>query len=121
MFKVISKIMVLRLKGFMGNWITPNQSAFVGGHLIQDNLLIAQKVFHDLKGRGKHSKESVAIKLDMSKAYDGVERNFLKQALLAYGFNPMWVNLIMKLVTSVSYKFKVNGYLSQTIIPQRGL
>lgn len=121
MFKVISKIMVLRLKGFMGNWITPNQSAFVGGHLIQDNLLIAHKVFHDLKGRGKHSKESVAIKLDMSKAYDRVERNFLKQALLAYGFNPMWVNLIMKLVTSVSYKFKVNGYLSQTIIPQRGL
>lgn len=120
-FKVISKIIVLRLKNFMGGWITPNQSAFVGGHLIQDNLLIAHEVFHDLKGKSRNSRNNIAVKLDMSKAYDRVEWDFLKQALISYGFDVGWVDLVMKLVTSVSYKYKVNGYLSQVLIPQRGL
>lgn len=41
LYKILSKIMVLRLKSFMGDLITPHQSAFVGGRLIQDNLAIA--------------------------------------------------------------------------------
>lgn len=120
-FKVISKIMVLRMREFMGDLITPNQSAFVGGRMIQDNLLVAHEIFHDLKGRGIMSKMNVAIKVDMSKAYDRVELGFLHKVLIAYGFHPEWVNLIMTLVSSVTYKYKVNGFLSQVLIPQRGL
>lgn len=41
-YKILSKLVVLRLKGMMGGLISPNQSAFVGGRLIQDNLVIAQ-------------------------------------------------------------------------------
>lgn len=74
-----------------------------------------------MKRRGRSSKENVAIKLDMSKAYDRVDWTFLKQALLAYGFMPSWVDLIMQLVTSVSYRYKVNGHLSSTLVPHRGL
>lgn len=62
----------------------------------------------------------MAIKLDMSKAYDRVEWGFLKQALVTYGFIPSWVDLIMKLDSSVSYKYKVNGFLSPTLMPHRG-
>lgn len=54
----------------MDKLITQNQSAFIGGRLIQDNLVIAHEVFHSLKRRDKRGKENVAIKLDMSKAYD---------------------------------------------------
>lgn len=120
-FKVISKIMVFRLKDLMGLLITPNQSTFVGGRMIQDNLLVAHEIFHDLKGRGANSKTNVAIKLDMSKAYDRVEWSFLQKVLIAYGFNSGWVDLIMTLVSSVTYKYKVNGFLSQVLIPQKGL
>jgi hypothetical protein len=37
------------------------------------------------------------------------------------GFNPNWVQLIMKCVTTVKYQIRVNGELSNEIIPERGL
>lgn len=105
----------------MGDIISPNQSAFVGGRLIQDNLIVAHEVFHSLKRRDSRGRENVAIKLDMSKAYDRLEWGFIRQCLLSYGFNSVWVDMIMKLVTSVSYKYKVNGFVSSTLIPKKGL
>lgn len=87
LYKILSKIMVLRLKGSMEELISQNQSAFVGGRLIQDNLAIAHEIFHALKRKNRRGRDSVALKVDMSKAYDRVEWEFLKNVLLAYGFD----------------------------------
>lgn len=54
-----------------------------------------------------------AIRLDMSKAYDRVEWNFLKDMMIRLGFAPVWVELIMKCVQFVKYRVKINGSLSQ--------
>lgn len=77
-YKVISKLVVLRLESFLGKIIIENQSAFVGGRLIQDNLVVAQEVFHALKRKNSGGKENLAIKLDMNKAYDRLEWHFLE-------------------------------------------
>lgn len=45
-YNVISKVMVSRLKPILASLISPQQSAFVGGRLIQDNLVVAQEAFH---------------------------------------------------------------------------
>lgn len=63
----------------------------------------------------------MAIKLDMNKAYDRLEWGFVKEVLLCFGFAPTWVTMIMKLVTSVTYSYKVNGFSSATLSPNRGL
>jgi hypothetical protein len=57
----------------------------------------------------------------MSKAYDRVEWRFLEDMMGRLGFNPNWVQLIMKCVTTVKYQIRVNGELSNEIIPERGL
>ena len=63
----------------------------------------------------------MAMKLEMSKAYDRVEWHFLKQILLKLGFQESWVALIMEYVTIVSYSILVNGEPKGLIKPSRGL
>lgn len=120
-YKIISKIIVKRIKPLLTNLISPQQSAFVGGRLIQDNLVVAQEAFHFLKKNSRAKSNGFAIKLDMNKAYDRVDWSFLRVILLAYGFCLPWVNLIMSLVSPVRYQFQVNGHRSKTVTPSRGL
>ena len=51
----------------------------------------------------------MAIKLNISKAYDQVECKFLRKIMLKMGFSGRWVNLAMQGVSSTSYSVLING------------
>jgi hypothetical protein len=51
--------------------IANSQSAFVPGHLITDNVLVVFEVMHSMSQKRKGRRGQMAIKLDMSKAYEG--------------------------------------------------
>jgi len=59
--------------------ISEGQSAFIPGHLITDNILVAYELFHYMHGLGGFG---MALKLDMSKAFDKVEWLFLENIML---------------------------------------
>ncbi|KAI5334235.1 hypothetical protein L3X38_024368 [Prunus dulcis] len=51
----------------------------------------------------------MVLKLDMSKAYDKVEWNFLECMMKKLGFNNGWVDLIMDCISTISFSMKVRG------------
>ncbi|KAL0300009.1 UNVERIFIED_CONTAM: hypothetical protein Scaly_3063100 [Sesamum calycinum] len=73
--KILSKLLYKKLSLSLLNLISPSQSGFITGRLISDNILMAQEMIHHLDLRYKNS--NLVIKLDMSKAYDRVDWNFL--------------------------------------------
>ena len=76
-FKIISKVLENRLKQVLPQIISPTQSAFVLGCLITDNVLVAYETLHTMHSKKKGKKGTLALKLDISKAYDWVEWQFL--------------------------------------------
>lgn len=74
-----------------------------------------------MKNRRREGQGDVALKIDISKAYDRVDWSYLKRILLKFGFSPQWVKWIMMCVVSVTYSVRVNEDLIGPITPQRGL
>ncbi|XP_010480729.1 PREDICTED: uncharacterized protein LOC104759515 [Camelina sativa] len=112
---------LLRLRSFLPTLISETQSAFVEGRLITDNILIAQEMFHGLRTNPSCKGKFMAIKTDMSKAYDRVEWSFIEHLLRKFGFCEKWISWVMWCVTSVQYKVLINGQPHGAILPSRGL
>ena len=63
----------------------------------------------------------MAIKLDISKAYDQVEWEFLRWIMLKLGIDARWVCLAMETVITASYSVLINGEPKGFITPSRGI
>jgi hypothetical protein len=120
-YKLISKVLANRLKMILGELISPNQSAFVPGRFISYNTILAYEMSHYMRRKRKGKDVYMALKLDMSKACDRVEWPFLEGMMRKMGFNEEYIQLIMKCVSTVSYRFRVNGDLTDVVKPGRGL
>lgn len=120
-FKIITKTIANRLKKILSNIISPQQSAFLPERLISDNTIMAYEFFHCLKNYRNKKNNVVGIKLDMEKAYDRVEWNFLEDTLKTMGFPSRLVNTIMLCVRSVTFSILINGNPSACFKPKRGI
>lgn len=72
-YKIGVKILANRLKTILSSFISPNQSAFILGRLIIDNIIIDYEIFHSIINKCKGNNKFMALKLDMSKTYDQIE------------------------------------------------
>ena len=107
-YKLVKKAISNRLKGILSSIISESQAAFTPGRLITNNILIAFEIFHAMKG-DTSARGTMAIKLDMAKAYNRVEWPFLSNIMIRMGLRAAWVELVMKCVKSTSFSFLING------------
>ncbi|GJZ33098.1 RNA-directed DNA polymerase, eukaryota, reverse transcriptase zinc-binding domain protein [Tanacetum coccineum] len=119
LYKCISKILTSRIKDVLGKLVGENQSAFIEGRQITDNILLSQELF---KGYNRKQKiKIVAFKIDLQKAYDTISWDFLREILVMFGFPKAMVNWIMTCITSAKFYANVNGERVGCFKGERGL
>ncbi|XP_024043083.1 uncharacterized protein LOC112099827 [Citrus clementina] len=120
-YRIVAKAIANRLKSILNHIISPNQSAFIPNRLIMDNVIIGYKCLHKIRHSKGHRNGLVALKLDISKAYDRVEWDFLEQTMSNLGFSAKWISLIMSCITTACFSVLINGNPVGLIKPKKGL
>ena len=121
LYKIISKTIENRLKKLLPKLVSKSQSAFMSNRLISDNILVAFETLHHIKNKRKGKSGFMALKLDMSKAYDRVEWLFLEKLMEKLGFGSRWISLISSCMHTVSFSVLINGEPHGHFTPNRGL
>lgn len=100
--KVISKVLADRMALILPCIISPEQSGFVKGRNITENILLAQEMLQriDSKVRGSN----VMLKLDMAKAYDRMSWLFLLHTLRKFGFDERFLTAGILLLLMVNLR-----------------
>ena len=70
------------------------------GHQISDGIILVHEILHSIKLK---KISGMLVKLDIAKAYDKLNWQFIKKMLVAFGFSMAWVNWIMNLISSVFF------------------
>ena len=75
-YKIVTKILVARIRPFLDKLVSPLQSAFVLGRRSVDNAIVVQEIIHTISNK-KGRVGYMAIKVDLEKAYDKIEWSFI--------------------------------------------
>lgn len=105
--KIFSKILNARLALVLPKIISMNQSGFIRGREISENIMLAQEIINDFDKEQKC--ENLVMKLDMAKAYDRVAWPFLCQVMRILGFSETWILMVLCHISCNWYSIIVNG------------
>ncbi|KAL0329413.1 UNVERIFIED_CONTAM: Retrovirus-related Pol polyprotein from type-1 retrotransposable element R2 [Sesamum radiatum] len=118
-YKIISKIIVKRMQRVLHLLIDYSQNAFIPGRNISDNILLAQEL---LAGYNEAKlPPRCTIKIDLQKAYDSMEWDFLIEVLKLYKFPARFIGWIEQCVTTASFSVSLNGSIYGFFPGKRGL
>lgn len=115
-YKIISKVLVNRIRPLLSPLINPAQSSFVLGRQISDNIIIVQEAFNKFSNY-KSKKRYMAWKVDLSKAYDHLNWKFISDVLKEIGVGNRILGL-QQCISTVNYNPIINGEMYGNIIPK---
>ncbi|RVX19039.1 Transposon TX1 uncharacterized 149 kDa protein [Vitis vinifera] len=118
LYKLLAKVLANRLKKVVGKVVSSAQNAFVEGRQILDAALIANEAIDSLL---KRNESGVLCKLDLEKAYDHINWNFLLFVLQNMGFGEKWIGWISWCISIATFSVLINGTPEGYFNSSRGL
>lgn len=119
-YKIISKILSIRMRPFIGRCVSNAQTAFVPGREISENIVLLREILHSFQQKG-YNKKDFCLKVDLAKAFDKMEWSYVREVLVAYGFPAMFTQWVMSCVQSAEYTLVFNGGGGGFLKPNCGL
>jgi hypothetical protein len=117
-YKLITKIIANRIKPILSRSLLGEQLGFLKGRHILDAIGTAHECLHSIKAK---KTKALILKLDLRKAFDCIDWDYLRLILTQSGFSPPFINWIMSGVTSANFSVLVNGEPSPFFRSGRGL
>lgn len=119
-YKLLTKVLVHRLRPILNNIIGPYQSSFLSGRGTSDNSIVLKEIVHFMR-KSKKKKGYVAFKLDLEKAFDNVNWEFLSNCLHDFGFPNITIKFIMHCVSLSTFSILWNRNKLPNFKPTHGL
>jgi hypothetical protein len=117
-YKIISKVIANIIKPILSRALSAEQLGFLKGRQILDAVGTTHECVHSIKSK---KQKALILKLDLKKAYDCVNWDFLRLILAQTGFSATSSSWIMSCVTSASFAVLINGETSTFFNSERGL
>ena len=118
LYKLLAKVLAICLTKVVGNLVSVFQHAFVAGRQILDAFLIANEA---IDSRMKANLRGVICKLDIEKAYDHVNWNFILAMLEKMGFGFKWISWVRRCIITARFSVLANRSPSDFFQSSRGL
>ena len=102
--KIITKIIANWIKRSLDKVIGLHQCSFIPSQHRSNNIIVVQEAIHVMKTKKERKKSFMAIKVDVKKAYDKLDWDFLEYTLEDMGFKRYLVDLIMCCISTCTMK-----------------
>ena len=119
-YKLVTKVIVNRIKPILSTLIAPTQCSFVPKRQITDNVIIVQEMLHSMrykKGRSGY----MMVKIDFEKAYDRLRWKFIRETLMELRLPQLMVDVVMNCIESAKLNILWNGEPMEAFQPSRGI
>ncbi|XP_058222932.1 uncharacterized protein LOC131332652 [Rhododendron vialii] len=113
------EILASRLQPVLPHIINKGQAAFVKGRSISDNILLMQELVRNYQRDS--GPDRCAIKIDLMKAYDSVDWDFLFEVMVALNFPSKFISWVRICITSAMYSIVIDGELEGFFKGEKGL
>ncbi|WJZ87793.1 hypothetical protein VitviT2T_007145 [Vitis vinifera] len=118
LYKLLAKVLANRLKKVLDRVVSVDQNAFVRGRQILDASLVANEVIDYWY---KRKEKGLICKLDIEKAYDSINWNFLMKVLRKMGFGSRWEEWMRWCISTAKFSILINGVPAGFFSNSKGL
>ncbi|CAN1753153.1 Transposon TX1 uncharacterized 149 kDa protein [Linum perenne] len=121
LYRLVAKVLANRLKRVMPSCVGAEQSTFLKGRSISDNVLIDFETLHAVKIKQRTKQDLAVLKIDISKAFDRVKWGNLGSILRRLGFSQTRIGWMLMCVGLTNYRVLMNGEFREIVKPGREL
>ena len=117
-YKILTKVLANRLEKVLPKIINPDQTGYVKGRYIGENIRLIQDLMFYLE---KENSPGIAVFVDFRKAFDTIEWNYLEKALALFNFGPNFLQWFKTIYSNISSCVLNNGHASHFFPLTRGV